>query len=394
MSSRKDIGVYKLLSKQRRKKDKDREKEKEIIDLSELDDFIDRKPAEQSVVFRAAKQKELIEMRELRKRNLARFDDLNALQPENRQFCVCRKAADGYMLQCELCKEWFHSTCVPLPRTPASKGGTKNAVYHETSRTLKYLCPLCHRSRRPRLETILSLLVSLQKLPVRLAEGEALQFLTQRAMNWQDRVRQLLLGGNVAKVLQKIRLEETVKQEPNSEGSTMPLPPPITTSTLLQQNMAMAITAQTQKSNLANQGADPQAPGNSSTTSCSESTGMEIDVVGNTAHEERKGVVDGTEGNKGTVNDSEGELKLSQLELEEVNEYMMEGDLLEVTLDETDTLWKILASQRKPTEHKIQVSLCCSSSFTILFTIVEGYNVDNTALFRLVNNIGSECFAV
>ena len=379
MSSRKDIGVYKLLSKQRRKKDKDREKEKEIIDLSELDDFIDRKPAEQSVVFRAAKQKELIEMRELRKRNLARFDDLNALQPENRQFCVCRKAADGYMLQCELCKEWFHSTCVPLPRTPASKGSTKNAVYHETSRTLKYLCPLCHRSRRPRLETILSLLVSLQKLPVRLAEGEALQFLTQRAMNWQDRVRQLLLGGNVAKVLEKIKLEETVKQEPNSDGLTTP-PPPITTSTLLQQNMAMTITAQTQKTNLAYQGGYPQAPGNTSTTSCSESTGMEIDVVGNTAQEEHKGVLDGTEGNKGTVNDSEGELKLSQLELEEVNEYMMEGDLLEVTLDETETLWKILACQRKPTEHKIQVSLSCSSLSTILFTIVERYNIDITTL--------------
>ena len=36
-----------------------------------------------------------------------------------------------------------------------------------------------------RLETILSLLVSLQKLTVRLPEGEALQCLTERAMAWQ-----------------------------------------------------------------------------------------------------------------------------------------------------------------------------------------------------------------
>lgn len=49
----------------------------------------------------------------------------------------------------------------------------------------KFLCPLCLRSRRPRLETILSLLVSLQKLPVRLPEGEALQCLTERGMSWQ-----------------------------------------------------------------------------------------------------------------------------------------------------------------------------------------------------------------
>ena len=49
----------------------------------------------------------------------------------------------------------------------------------------RYLCGYCCRSRRPRLEIILSLLVSLQKLPVRLPEGEALQCLTERAMNWQ-----------------------------------------------------------------------------------------------------------------------------------------------------------------------------------------------------------------
>jgi histone demethylase JARID1 len=40
-----------------------------------------------------------------------------------------------------------------------------------------------------RLETILSLLVSLQKLTVRLPEGEALQCLTERAMAWQVGVK-------------------------------------------------------------------------------------------------------------------------------------------------------------------------------------------------------------
>ena len=350
-----------MLSKKGRKKDKEREKERDIIDLSELEDYIDRKPSEQSATFRVAKQKELHEIRELRKRNLARFDELNALQPENRQFCVCRKAADGYMLQCELCKEWFHSTCVPLPRTPGSKSSTKNAPSNETCRTLKYLCPLCHRSRRPRLETILSLLVSLQKLPVRLAEGEALQFLTERAMNWQDRVRQFLLGGNVAKVWQKIVLEETLKQEPSTEVSATPSA--VTTSTLLQQNMAMAITAHTQKTGIAVEGSAHQAPANASVTS-SESAPMEIDVVGNCTQEGQKEVNDDTEGNQGIVNDTEKngcvETRLTQGEIDEVEDYMMEGDLLEVTLDETETLWKILASQRKNSEQKIQVSLWCS----------------------------------
>ena len=58
-------------------------------------------------------------------------------------------------------------------------------VAFQATKEMKFLCPLCLRSRRPRLETILSLLVSLQKLPVRMVEGEALQCLTERAMAWQ-----------------------------------------------------------------------------------------------------------------------------------------------------------------------------------------------------------------
>ena len=66
---------------------------------------------------------------------------------------------------------------------------------------VKFLCPLCQRSRRPRLETILTLLMSLQKLTVRLSEGEALQCLTERAMAWQDRARQALTEDTVAAIL-------------------------------------------------------------------------------------------------------------------------------------------------------------------------------------------------
>ena len=74
----------------------------------------------------------------------------------------------------------------------------------QAAKELKFLCPLCLRSRRPRLETILSLLVSLQKLPVRLAEGEALQCLTERAMAWQDRARQELATDELASALAKL----------------------------------------------------------------------------------------------------------------------------------------------------------------------------------------------
>lgn len=92
------------------------------------------------------------------------------------------------MLECALCKEWFHLSC--LRGTKQQTPGAKNKINTDGSLTNgmkegRYLCGYCCRSRRPRLEIILSLLVSLQKLPVRLPEGEALQCLTERAMNWQ-----------------------------------------------------------------------------------------------------------------------------------------------------------------------------------------------------------------
>lgn len=84
---------------------------------------------------------------------------------------------------------YFLVNCVPLPKSATLKKqqqvGMSPSALAQMAKEVKFLCPLCLRSRRPRLETILSLLVSLQKLPVRLPEGEALQCLTERGMSWQ-----------------------------------------------------------------------------------------------------------------------------------------------------------------------------------------------------------------
>ena len=97
-------------------------------------------------------------------------------------------------------------SCVPLPKSANLKNKASQAAAVQAARDLKFLCPLCLRSRRPRLETILSLLVSLQKLPVRLPEGEALQCLTERAMAWQDRARTALATDELASALAKLSM--------------------------------------------------------------------------------------------------------------------------------------------------------------------------------------------
>uniref|UniRef100_A0A8C5HVF8 [histone H3]-trimethyl-L-lysine(4) demethylase n=1 Tax=Gouania willdenowi TaxID=441366 RepID=A0A8C5HVF8_GOUWI len=175
LSPRADIGVYGN-SKSKRKRVKElMEKERGGFDrdiLSDLEESLEevREPSTVVAAFKAKEQKEVEAIHSLRAANLAKMAMADRI--EEVKFCLCRKTASGFMLQCELCKDWFHGACVPLPKTGSQKKS-------------KFLCPLCQRSRRPRLETILSLLVSLQKLPVRLPEGEALQCLTERVMSWQ-----------------------------------------------------------------------------------------------------------------------------------------------------------------------------------------------------------------
>uniref|UniRef100_H2M7A3 [histone H3]-trimethyl-L-lysine(4) demethylase n=1 Tax=Oryzias latipes TaxID=8090 RepID=H2M7A3_ORYLA len=205
LSPRVDIGIYGN-SKSKRKRVKElMEKERGGFDpdaLSDLEESLEevREPSTVVAAFKAKEQKEVEAIHSLRAANLAKMAMADRI--EEVKFCLCRKTASGFMLQCELCKDWFHGACVPLPKTGTPK--KVGVSWQSNTKESKFLCPLCQRSRRPRLETILSLLVSLQKLPVRLPEGEALQCLTERAMSWQDRARQSLATEELSSALAKL----------------------------------------------------------------------------------------------------------------------------------------------------------------------------------------------
>lgn len=98
-------------------------------------------------------------------------------------YCFCRKPESGYMLQCELCNEWYHATCLHIPKGKRTGG-------RDIGKDSRFLCALCLRTRRPRLDAIVSLLISLQKVPVAISEGTALHCLTERAISWQKKARQ------------------------------------------------------------------------------------------------------------------------------------------------------------------------------------------------------------
>ncbi len=131
-------------------------------------------------------------------------------------------------ITCEMCREPFHPAYVPLPefgspeqaiedlangdgsnsggeeKSEADKEKKKDRRMPKDLREIKFLCPSCMRSRRPRIETILSLLVALQKVQVRMPEGDALQCLTESAMSWKNRASAALSAGEVAAAAKKL----------------------------------------------------------------------------------------------------------------------------------------------------------------------------------------------
>lgn len=62
-------------------------------------------PANVVAAFKLAQQREMEAMRSLRERNLMKIK----AEVEDTKYCVCRRPRFGVMLQCELCKDWFHS---------------------------------------------------------------------------------------------------------------------------------------------------------------------------------------------------------------------------------------------------------------------------------------------
>lgn len=60
------------------------------------------------------------------------------------------------------------------------------------------------QSLRPSLEEVLQLLISLQRLPMRIPEGEILLCLTERAMSWEDKCKEYLSRKEIMTAVEKI----------------------------------------------------------------------------------------------------------------------------------------------------------------------------------------------
>ncbi|XP_033825093.1 lysine-specific demethylase 5C isoform X2 [Periophthalmus magnuspinnatus] len=242
--------------------------------------------------------------------------------------CVCAGRPRAPQLRCHLCKDWFHGGCVTFPSLLPSSTEQFNALCWWDWDT-RFLCPQCQRSRRPRLETILALLVALQKLPVRLPEGEALQCLTERAITWQGRAKEALESTEIQQALEKLQeLKETVQSDAKKDA----------------------------------EGAEPEE---SSVIVLSDSEEPEDNgVIDLTDESPKKKEINGVKSFKNGLNPKSSEgvrsllpllpalkgpvVELSPSTRGHLEELLLEGDLLEVSLDQTHIIHRVLQAASKP----------------------------------------------
>ncbi|XP_071817474.1 lysine-specific demethylase 5A-like isoform X3 [Apostichopus japonicus] len=350
----------------------------DVIDESLVDEG--REPPVFLGAYKKATDTEITSMKMLRDRN-RRKQQSEEDGLEQAKYCVCKKPVSGHMLRCELCKDWFHTLCVPVPKSvvrqtkqnPLSAQG-QGALQGPQVKETKFMCPLCMRSRRPKLETILSLLVSLQKLPVRLPEGESLQCLTERAMSWQDKAKQILATEEVTGAFAQLAFmvdkeQDAGKKEKYVQLQATDVEDPYT----FPQEAAYHDSNLHRKSVLQGLASVPQSDNRTSDDyDLDDEDKLVIDISSHSnkdiglSAEHAYSSMSRTGPNPApakkhsrktphTVRQTGSvKIELSPVVRAQLEELLIEGDLLEVSLEETQHIWQILkAAEPAPVATKM-----------------------------------------
>ncbi|XP_067580848.1 lysine-specific demethylase 5D-like isoform X3 [Pseudorca crassidens] len=295
-----------------------------------------RDPGSVIMAFKEGEQKEKEGILQLRHTNSAKLSP-SATASSATSICVCGQVPAGVgALQCDLCQDWFHGRCVSVPHLFSSlrPSVTSSPLLAWWEWDTKFLCPLCMRSRRPRLETILALLVALQRLPVRLPEGEALQCLTERAIRWQGRAREALASKDVTALLERLaELHQQLQLEPTPKD-------PHTCS-------SAAVSDCLRKDNGKEMTKVQGLLENRDSVSSPEKVAASYDSH-KTDLEQLSSVLPQLIGPV---------LELPEATRAPLEELMLEGDLLEVTLDENHSIWQLLQAGQPPDLARIRTLL-------------------------------------
>ncbi|EEB08480.1 Lid2 complex subunit [Schizosaccharomyces japonicus yFS275] len=95
-------------------------------------------------------------------------------------FCFCRLPENGVMIECEVCREWYHAKCLKI---------SKKKMRPDE----KFTCPICdyrveipRLSNRPRLEELESLCRDVERLPIQPRETAVLRSVVGTAVRFRN----------------------------------------------------------------------------------------------------------------------------------------------------------------------------------------------------------------
>jgi len=341
-------GAYAMLRQKRRSKDSHHAY---CVSGVRMQGTVD--PAIVVNAFKRAEKAEVAAMMRLREENEIK----RRCNSSDGKFCICRKPCNGAMNECALCKDWFHVACVPLMKGVVKgnipNGGAEKGKPIQFMNETKFLCPVCMRSRRPRMDTILQLLVALQALPIRLPEGEALQCLTERAMGWQDKARKILeteelLGALARLCILNQRASEAAARQKTEKIISSELKKAASKPELHRRVAAISPLSGLHGSKLEDGQLDDSPPMSPSVEDASATEPMShstsehaystVSKVRVKKHQRKSPLVPRTM--------EEPPIALSQETLLRLQELMTEGDLMEVSLDETNVIWRVLQATK------------------------------------------------
>ncbi|KAF2350829.1 JmjN domain [Trinorchestia longiramus] len=269
--------------------------------------------------YKDCEEREVKAMRAVRCHRRSQRQDVGVVEET---VCTCHKPPSPDMVICALCSHAYHPGCVPLSSCrslPSLSAPWCSAVSSSSS----FLCPSCHRSCRPKMENILTLLLQLQKIRVRFCEAIALQCLTERAMAWQDRAQSLLQDPVLTAASTSLQRALTLLTPPISatdKGDNK-------SETLWSTNLGLSSPTSAQR--------------NSPSAHPGPVTPRMVTSVLST-------LVESTDAPF---------LDINEHTRKDMLEMVLEGELLEVTMEETTTLWQLLQLAVMPVSAASEVIL-------------------------------------
>ncbi|KAF2170738.1 hypothetical protein M409DRAFT_51006 [Zasmidium cellare ATCC 36951] len=101
-------------------------------------------------------------------------------------FCICRKSEAGMMIECELCREWYHGKCLKIARGKVKEDD-------------KYTCPICdwrvkipRDAARPKLEELQSWQDELETLPFQPEEEQTLNSICDHGQAFREFIKPIV----------------------------------------------------------------------------------------------------------------------------------------------------------------------------------------------------------